>query len=934
MNNTDFVNKAINSRCKISNCLKIIQNTDIKTLVLTTLLLLNCNLAIAQEQSKPDTTSHNTIDAKNDSSYTVNGKKIVEGKGIETTVKYESKDSIVYDMENKLIHLYGDAKVDYGTRALNSDKIIIDYTKNTVTSIGGTDSIGKTKGRPVFKEGSETYVADKIVFNFETKKGVVYGAETQQGEGFISGEAIKKNGDEELFVKGATYTTCDRKHPHFGFKAHKIKIITNKKILSGPGQLEVGGTPMPIFIPFGFFPYPKKRSSGLLMPSLAGAASSGNYLRSLGVYLAINDYLGLKVLGDIFFNGGYRASTDLDYRVNYRFSGNFSYSRNSLVSGFGETKLQQPITNNVTWNHNQLAKRRGRFSARVNISSSEYNRQNASQITQYAQQDFNSSINYSRSFPKTGISLNLTSSYTNNSVQKTAQAQLPTVNFGLPNGKPFKNVGKSGKLPLLQNINVSPSFEFKNVIYNKISSYDTSITNGEYYRYNFANVHRSIDSIKLNKDLNFQDLARHSSYGARWAVSIFTDAKVLKYINLRPNFNITGNVYDKSLVFAEPYRDSLYYQIQKGLYTPFSYNFGVTASTMIYGMVRPKIWGLKAIRHVMTPSVSYSLQPKVNKGSAYYNYMFQENPLNPKADLPRAGGMNNEFIYGAPSVSAYSEVISFSVLSSIEAKVRDRKDSSDTGKDKKIKLIENLTFNGNYNLSADSFKLSNINVSAVTRLFNKISINGNVTLDPYKYYILEKDGVYSYKRIDSYLFNDLFNGGKDPAFDAMPYNVDSYSIKNNNYLADIRSVSFNMSTSINPNWKMKNSYTPQEEALFRIYPYLRYVDFSLPWNASISYQFNDSRPVWGPATTSKTVNVSGNLTILESWKVNYSTSYDLKTFKWGGHQLGIIKDLHCWQILFNWTPSNAYATYTFKLSAKASTLKGFEPIQKNGTSAF
>lgn len=914
MNNTDFVNKAINSHCKISHYLNSSKYIGAKTLILIALCCLNRNLAIAQQQSKPDTTS-STIDAKKDTAYTVTGKRVVDGKDIETIVKYESEDSIVYDMENKLIYLHGKSKVDYGSRSLESDRITIDYTKNSVTSIGGLDSVGKVKGRPVFKEGPETYVADKIVFNFQTKKGVVYGAETQQGEGYITGQAIKKNGDDELFVKGAVYTTCDRKHPHFGFNAHKIKIITNKKILSGPGQLELMGTPLPLFIPFGFFPYPKKRASGILMPALGGSTNSGNFLQNFGMYFAINDYFGLKIISDLYFNGGYNVGGELDYKVNYKYHGVVSYRRNDLISGFGETKTYFPATNNIRWEHTQDAKRRGRFSARVNITSNEYNRQSATPINQYAQQDFYSSINYSRVFPKSGISMNATSTYTNNATQKTVEANLPEVSLGLPNSKPFANVGKSGKLPLLQGVNITPSFSFKNVIYNKIYDSDPYVSNGEYY--NYTKINRSIDSIKLN-GLTFDDLARHSSYGASWGVSIFTNAKVLKYLTITPSFNVRGNLYDKYLTFSPPNNDSIYYQIQRGLYLPFAYNFGASANTMIYGMIQPRILGLKAIRHTMIPTISYALQPRVNKNSAYYNYMYQENPLNPNMALSRAGGSNKEFVYGAPSMSAYSEIVSFSLTNSIEAKVKDRKDTTETAKDKKIKLIDNISLGGVYNISADSFKLSDINVSVATRLFNRISINGNMTFDPYQYSVVEREGVRTAKRVDKYLVNS----------------IGEHSLKNNNYLADLRQISMNMSMSLNPNWKMKNSYTPEEEALFRLYPYLRHVDFSLPWNATLSYQYSSSRPVVGKAINTQNIRVDGNITMLESWKINFGTTYDVETKKWGGHTLGVIKDLHCWQMMFNWQPSNQFATYTFKMTAKASTLKGFEPIQKRGSSGF
>lgn len=920
MINTDFVNKAINSHRKTLYCLNIFKNSGSLKLLLSILWLFACNLVIAQQQSNPTDKTNTTNDAKNDSSYTERGNKIVNGKDIETTVIYDSKDSIVYDLENKLIYLYGDSKVNYGDRTLNSDKIIIDYTKNVVTSIGTVDSLNKTKGRPVFKEGAETYVADKIVFNFQTKKGVVFGAETKQGEGFISGGAIKKSGDDVLYVKDAIYTTCDRKHPHFGFVAHKIKIIDKKKIISGPGQLQIAGTNLPIFIPFGFFPYPKKRSSGILMPSISGSNASGFGLQGLGVYLAINDYLGLKVLSNVFMNGGYTGSTELEYKVKYRFAGTFTYTRNALINGFGVTKKNAIVSNNLIWQHRQLAKRKGTLSANVNISSQEYNRQNPVNTNVFGQQDFNSSVNYSRRFPKSGISMNVASTYTNNISKKTAQAQLPTVNFSLPNIKPFKEIGKSGKLPLLQNINISPSFEFKNIVYKNTASASTfDMVSGEYYYLDTTKVSKSIrtDTLVLGGNSFLDNLKKHSAYGAKWGLGIYTDVKLLKYFNFRPNFNINGNIYDKYKEFGvDLANEKVVYQNVNSLYAPFNFNFGASLSTMIYGLFKTRMLGLEAIRHTMNPVISYSLQPRISEDSRYYQYLYQKNPLTEKGTLNRAStDINNAYVYGAPSISPYSESINFAITNFFEAKVRNKKDTTGKATFKKVKLIDNLSVSGRYLISEDSFKLSNINVTGVTRLFNKISINGGLVFDPYKSTtFLNEAGLLTAKRVDEYRFSTT-----------------SYNTLD---LAELRSINFNASTSLNPKWKFKNSYSPEEEAFYRLYPHLRYADFSLPWNATADFNFSETRPLIGSPSTIRTLRLSGNVTLMDSWKVTCSSSYDFELKKWGGSSLGIIKQLHCWQMFFNWMPVNTFATYTFKLTANASTLRGFEPIQKRGMSAF
>lgn len=892
--------------------MKFCNQNILKTATYIVISLMCCNLSIAQDQNNTKSKT-STIDATNDSLYTDNGNKIVNGKDIETTVNYVAEDSIVYDLQSKQIYLHGKSSVNYGTRTLGSDKIIIDYVKNSVTSIGTPDSVTKkTKGRPVFKEGSETYVADKIVFNFATKKGVVYGAETKQGEGFIYGEAIKKNGDDELFVKNALYTTCDRKHAHFGFLARKIKIITNKKILSGPGQIQIGGTNLPIYLPFGFFPYPKTRSSGILMPAIAGTSETGKYLQNVGFYWAINDYMGLKVASDVFFNGGYRGNLQFDYKVNYRFAGSFGFEKTRIIKGFGETKVKQAPQNRIMWTHRQLAKRRGTFSANVNIVSSGFVKQNATpSINQYSQSDFNSSVNYTRNFPKSGLSMNLASRYANNTATKTTQIDLPTLNLGLPNLKPFQKIGKSGKLPLLQNVNISPGLEMSN----KLNPKRYKPNNQGILFENKSNLY--YDSLTL-QNFTLDKFAEYSNYGARWNLGIYTDAKVLKYFNLRPNASFSGTLYDKAKTYVvNTLSNDLAYKNVKGLYAPFTYNFGLTASTVVYGMIKPKILGVKAIRHVMTPNVSYTVQPNIDKSSAYYRSMFQQNPLDTNQYVSRFSNSVNgiEYVYGAPTSSTFSEVYSFNITNTFEAKVRNRKDTSGTNKDKKVKLLDNIGLSASYYQSNVKYKMSNIILVTSTRFLNKLNLNANLAFDPYTYSITEKDGKKTAVKNDEYL-------------------ISKFDFKKNNYLAELRTISLNASTSLNPKFKYKNVYTPEEEAFFRMYPHLRYSDFSLPWNVSINYAFLQNREVLLKPKTTSTINIASSITLLESWKLTHNVIFNTETKKWSGNSITVNKDLHCWYIYFKWSPFNDYATYEFTIKAKASTLSGVEPFKKNGTSAF
>ncbi|MFN8437574.1 MAG: putative LPS assembly protein LptD [Cytophagales bacterium] len=872
-------------------------------------LFLSCNLINAQDQNNNSKIS-STSDAKTDSAtVTRSGKKIVMGKEIETTVNYSAEDSIVFDVQTKFIHLNSSSKVNYGDRTLESDKITIDYVKNHVTAIGTKDSnSNKVKGRPVYKEGAETYVADKIGFNFATKKGVVYGAETKQGDGFIYGSAIKKNGDDELFVKDAIYTTCDRKHAHFGFIAHKIKIITNKKILSGPGQLQIGGTNLPIYLPFGYFPYPNKRSSGILMPSIGGSSTSGKFLSKLGFYWAINDYLDLKVYTDLYSNGGYNLSSNISYKVRYKFNGSIGFSRNSMISGFGLLKEKQPIQSKFFWYFNQEAQRKGKFSANVNITSVKYNRQTETSINEFTQQDWTSTVSYSRNFPKTGISLNSNARYNNNFATKKTTINLPDITLSKSTFQPFNKVSNWG---VIKNINISASLSFKNTINNKKYR---SISNKYYSESNLSNYY--YDSLSF-QNLSLTDLSKFSTNGGYWNISLNNVFKAFKYFSITPGVNLNGNIYSTTKNYTVSTLDSqLYYTNVKGFYVPFKYNFSVRVNTVLYGVAKINKFGIKGLRHMLTPSVTYTLQPKINPNSAYYKYMFQDNPYDSRNPYSRFSDTpNSDYVYGAPSTSSYSEVVNFSITNSLELKVKNKKDTSGTNKAKIVKLIDNFSVNANYNMHQLKNKLSNISASTSTTLLNKLRLNGSASFDPYTYTITNVKGVETATLNDEYLFKN-------------------FDFKNNKTLARIRTLSANASLPLNPKFKYKNTYTPEQETFYQMYPYLRYADFDLPWNVNLSYNVNKTFAVIGEDKISSIASVNTNITLMGNWKASFTSTYNTKEKKWSGHNITINKAIHCWSLFFTWSPANQYATYTFMLKANSATLRDFVPINKRSNAGI
>lgn len=835
--------------------------SELKVSLLTRMLIL-CTIALffsffAVEAEPPDSIAG---PLKNDTLF-------ISKDAIKSKINYTAKDSIPIDLINNQIILYGDAEVTYENIKLNAAKIILDYKNNLVTAEGVQDSNGNIIGNPVFMDKDQEYKAKKIIYNFKTKKGKLFELLTTEGEGYIHGEVVMKDANDVLYARDAKYTTCnEEKEPHFYISASKIKIL-KKTIISGPAWMVIEGIPLPVGVPFGFFPKKDNRSSGILLPSYGESASRGFYLRGGGYYFSINDYLDLALKGDIYSRGSWLIEASTNYRVRYKFSGNLNiqYANNR----FGEKDDPDFSVSKdfaINWSHSQdpKASRNSSFRANVNAGSRNSFRNNSTNAADILQNTLRSSIAYSKTFSGTPFSLSAGISHTQNLSQGTISISAPDFSFNMNRITPFKS--KKGKKRWYSDIGFRYSLNSRNTL----NTTDTMFLDPQSWR-------------------NWESGIQHS-------IPVSTSFKLFRYFTFSPSFDYTGYTYFSKIdkVFYENYQgselDTMIITEEKGIFMAHDFSTNANLSTRIYGMFNINKLGIIAIRHLITPSVSFSYRPDFSDPK--YGYY--------KSVATDTTGVNFEKyavfktpVYGMPGSSKQGNIV-FNIQNNFEAKVQSKPDTNGLRTPKKIKLLDYINISGYYNMMADSFKLAPLRFNGRTSIIkNKVNIQFSGELDPY---YLTSEG----KRISTY----------------------SYEI--NKKTARLTNAFISVNSSLNSNPK-KNKST--ENYGFSGMPYENYVDFDIPWNISWSYTLNYSKPALTENIT-QTLTVSGNMNLTPKWKVNITTGYDLKNKDFTFTSVDIHRDLHCWEMSFSWIPFGYRQSYLFRLNVKSSVLKDLKIDKK------
>ncbi|MBE0637099.1 MAG: LPS-assembly protein LptD [Bacteroidales bacterium] len=827
-------------------------------------------------------------------------KKPSESFGLENKVVYNSFEKIHFDVINKKVFLYRNADITYGTIRLKADYVEIDFAKNQVYARGVPDSLGVLKGTPVFSEGATEFEAEEMTYNFDTKKGVIQRVITQEGEGYIHGERIKKLDDERINVQRGSYTTCNLDHPHFEFRYSKAQVIPNNKIVSGPAWLVIEGVPVPLAIPFGLFPNKSGQRSGIIIPRYGEAENRGFYLERGGYYWGINDYMDFTLTGDIFTNGSWAIRPTFRYNNRYQYNGTFDFSYAKNFTGDRDSPDSQLSTDfTVRWSHAQDPKARpnSRFSANVNIVSRSFNQYNLTSTDAYLSNTFQSSIAYQTNF-NNNLFLTLNASHQQNTIDGSVNITLPTLAFNTKQFYPFRKKEQLGQVRWYENITMKYSMTAEN----RIQTVDSLLFKPGWEDDFKTGVKHNIPISSSVKVLKFFTLTNSIDYNERWYP--YTIRKTWNNDTIfTPNDTIYGKVETDTVMTFAAARD-------------FSYS--ASLNTRLYGMYQFSSGPVAAIRHVLTPSVSFSLRPDF--GSEAWGY-WDEVQVNQKGDSLRYSHFEG-LLYGGPP-DGKSGNLAFSIANNLEAKVRSKKDTISGLK--KVILIENFSLSMGYDIAKDSLNWSPLTVSGRTTLFKKLSINYSSTWDPYAVDATGNPINKSEWEVNRKLFHmksTTWNFG-------ISYRISSSDFDKGEKQSQPPDVASNTEEL-----ELLDKYTEQEISDVLDYPD-NYVNWNNPWSLNLTYNLrfsNNPRYVafgWKDNRTKvQAIGLTGDVNITPKWKMGFRTGYDFELQDFTYTTLDFYRDLHCWEMRFSWTPLGFRKSWSFGINVKASILQDLKYDRK------
>jgi hypothetical protein len=803
---------------------------------------------------------------------------------IDEKVKYSADDSMIIDMESKKAYLYKNAVVIYGDMKLTAGYIEIDFNKSMIYSRGIKDSSGLLVQKPVSEQADEKFTATEITYNFKTKKGKIKDVLTQQGEGYIHGGGIKKDSTNVFFVAHGKYTTCDLEHPHFYIGAKKIKVIPNDKIITGPAQLVIMDVPTPLAVPFGFFPNKKGRASGILIPTYGESQTMGFNLQNGGYYFGKDEHVDLALTGNIYTNGSYALMTLSNYKKRYQYNGtvNLKYAYNINGNPLFSTTTRQS-NYSIVWRHNQDIKSHpgSNFSANVNIASSLYNKYNGDVASGvYTTSTLQSSISYSK---KLGTNFNFSANamQSQNTILKQTTYDLPNIALTMNRIFPFKSNTKVG-----------------NYWYDKIGL--SATVNEKNHLVQYDSILYSAKSIGTN--------LQKFNNGIQVLIPISTSVNLLKYFTLKPSINTSSYFYAKT---TEEY--DKYDTVKKKNFThtdtvnspkvATTYNLSASLTTMFYGNYRFKSKHVKQIRHVITPAINLTYAPDFSASKyGYYKPVTDSNGVIQKYSIFQNG------ILGGPPLGEQN-VIGFSINNTLEAKIK--KDSDSGSVMKKIVLIQALSVATSYNAALKVNNWSPITIAGRTQLFKLLNVNGGATLNPYQ--------------VNS-LGQQVQTNSEGQQF--QKYEWENHRIGRLTAANLALSASFKSKASSSKNKTSNNPAHQDELDYIKTHPNA-YVDFNIPWTLNVSYNIyygNNNPPA--KSTLTQTAAFNGSITLTKKWNLNVSSGYDIIAEKVSLTSISVNRDLHCWQMSFNWIPFGLRQSYTLTINVKSSVLQDLKLTRK------
>lgn len=838
---------------------------------------------------------------------------------IETTITYSARDSINSRLDRKIMRLYGDAKIQYGTVELMAEEIVIDYEKSTISARGKLDSLGRRVGYPIFINGSEKYETKSIDYNFKTRKARISEVVTQQDEGFLHGkEVMKTDKDEMLSVRNA-YTTCNLAHPHYEIIATKAKAIPGDKMVVGPFYMTMNDVPMPLGFAFGIFPSPRSSASGVIVPSYGEEKNRGFFLRNGGYFFDVSEYFKMQVTGDVYSKGSSAVYINSNYNKRYKYTGsfNFSYSNNRVSDDIEDNSTVQDFR--IMWSHSPQTKGTGRFSASVNAASATYNDNNlllpnnnpSTPRLDNTTRKLSSNVSYSKTFGSLfalGANMRLNQDLTT----RQADIALPDLTFNINNTYPFKQ----SNVKVLQNFSVRLSTAATNQVTNNLGRSNYVDNEGNPITH---------DSIAPINSATLPVLFERGRKGLRHNIPIGTSFKVLNFFTISPSINTDQLWYFEKLQWglSADQKSAVVTDTIQGFNTVLNYSGSVGINTRIYGTYFIKgDHKVQAIRHVINPTIGISFQP--NFGDPRYGY-YQQLQLQGNPN-PVYKSVHEGFVYGSSRLGE-SATISFGINNTVEMKVKGKKDSVS----RKVSLFNTLSISSGYNLRADSFKLATFNLAANTNVLNdKLNINMSAQLDPYKYVTLVSQTTGQTKEIRSRQF--AWN----------PYTApEGFWVVDDGFgIGRITSASLALGTNLSAKGQAADNSTrekvgkadiPAADKQYLLNNPDSYIDFDIPWNLRINYNIDYSHPTNTKPIITQAMRFNGDFSLTKQWKVSLTSGYDFQQNEITQTFITVARDLHCWQVNLSWVPFGKYQSYSFYIGIKSSLLKD---LRMNRTRSF
>ena len=831
-----------------------------------------------------------------------------KSNGLNAPVEFASDDSLVYIAPTKQVRLYGNAKVKYENMNLESDKVRMALDSSLVHATGSADTTGKLTGSPVFTMGSDKYESDTMSFNFKTKRGFINNVYTEQEDGFLSSQHSKRDSSGVLYLEHGRYTTCDAPHPDFYIALSRAKVRPGKDVVFGPAYLVVADVPLPLAIPYGFFPFTKSYSSGFIMPSYGDESARGFYLRDGGYYFAINDKWDLKLLGEIYTKGSWGLSAASNYRKRYRYNGSFFFSYQNTKNGDkGMPDYSEQTSFKIQWSHRQDSKANpfSSLSASVNFATTSYERDNLNSMynpQSYTQSLRTSSVSWTTNFSSLGMTLSGTTNLSQNMRDSTISLQLPDLNVSVSRFYPFKRKKMAGKERWYEKISMSYTGHLSN-------------------------------SINTKEDLLFKsNLIKDWSNGMQHNIPINANFTVLKYINVNPSFNFTDRMYTNKVMKSwdeatqTEVADTTY-----GFYNVYNWSMSLSASTKLYGFWLPsrKIFGdkIQAIRHVLTPQVSFSYAPDFGASRYGYYATYQKTDADGNVTLQEYSPYTGS-LFGVPGKGKTGN-ISFDLSNNIEMKVKSDKDSTGF---RKISIIDELGLSMGYNMAAKERPWSDLSMRIRLKWWKNYTFNMTAVFATYAYELSENGTPYvgthtEYSRgrfgrfqgmsqnfsftLTPEKLKKLFSGG-DKDDDDDDYRDDDTGVETN--------IDDDMINAQRGARKQSAGKAETDED--------GYMKFSMPWSLTVGYgvtmrentagKFNTESMRY-PYKFTQTLNFSGNVRLSDGWNISFSSGYDFEEHDISMTTASLQRDLHC----FNMSCSVVlapYTSYNFSFRCNAATL--------------